>query len=106
MERKTILIVEKDGKERQKLDQFLMLEYDIVLADDGRQALSEVQKRINELAAVILDWDISVVSAYQILQVMHTKGMTKDIQVFVTTHEADFEIDSKICGLGARAVIH
>lgn len=106
MERKTILIVEKDGKERQKLNQFLMLEYDIVLADDGRQALSEVQKRRNELAAVILDWEIPAVSAYQFLQVMHTKGMTKDIQVFVTAYEADFEIDSKICGLGARAVIH
>lgn len=106
MERKTILIVEKDGKERQKLNQFLMLEYDIVLADDGRQALSEVQKRRNELAAVILDWEISAVSAYQFLQVMHTKGMIKEIQVFVTSREADFEIDSKICGLGARGVIY
>lgn len=105
MEKKSILIVEKDGDDRRTLDQLLMTEYDIAMADDGRQALSEVQKRRNDLAAVILDWDISAVSAYQILQVMQSRGMMGDIQVFVTTPDTDQEIDKKVCGLDVRAVI-
>lgn len=105
MERKGILIVEKDGDNRRMLDQLLVAEYDLVMAEDGRQALSEVQKRKSELAAVILDWDISVVNAYQILQVMHSKGMTEDIQVFVTAPEASRGIDKRVYGLGVRAVI-
>ncbi|MDE7222989.1 MAG: HD domain-containing protein [Acetatifactor sp.] len=105
MERKSILIVEKDGDNRRTLDRLLVAEYDIVMAEDGRQALSEVQKRRNELAAVILDWDISAVNAYQILQVMHSKGMMEDIQVFVTAPEANRGIDKRVYGLGVRAVI-
>lgn len=105
MEKKSILIVEKDGDDRRALDQLLMTEYDIVMADDGRQALSEVQKRRNELAAVILDWDVSAVSAYQLLQVMQSRGMMGDMEVFVTTPDTDPEIDKKVYGLDARAVI-
>lgn len=105
MERKSILIVEKDGDDRRALEQILMMEYDIAMAGDGRQALGEVQKRRKELAAVILDWDISAVSAYQILQVMHSRGMMEDIRVFVTTPDTDQEIDKKVCGLGVRAVV-
>ena len=104
-ERKSILIVEKDGDDRRTLEQLLMIEYDVVMADDGRQALSEVQKKRNELAAVILDWEIPAVNAYQILQVMQSRGMMEDIQVFVTTSEGELGIAKKVCGLGARVVI-
>lgn len=104
-EKKSILIVEKDGDDRRTLEQLLMIEYDIVMADDGRQALSEVQKKRNELAAVILDWEVSSVNAYQILQVMQSRGMMEDIQVFVTTSEGEQGIAKKVCGLGARVVI-
>lgn len=105
MERKSILIVEKDGDSRRTLDQLLMTEYDIVMVDDGRQALSEVQKKRNELAAVILDWDIPVVSAYQILQVMQSRGMMEDIQVFVTTEEPDRGAAIRAFGMDARAIL-
>lgn len=105
MERKSILIVEKDGDDRRALERMLMMECDVAMADDGRQALGEMQKRRKELAAIILDWDISAVSAYQILQVMQSRGMMEDIHVFVTTPDAHQGIDKKVCGLGVRAVV-
>lgn len=105
VERTSILIVEKDGEDRKTLEQLLMDEYDIALADDGRQALSEIQKRKNELAAVILDWDIAAVSAYQILQVMLARGMMEDIQVYIAITQADREIEKKAYGLNVSAVI-
>lgn len=105
MEKKSILIVEKDGDDRRELERLLMTEYETVTADDGRQALSEVQKRRSELAAVVLDWDVSAVSAYQLLQVMQSRGMMEDMGVFVATPDTDTEIDKKVYGLDVRAVI-
>lgn len=105
VEKESILIVEKGGDDRNLLERLLMEEYEIVMADDGKQALSDMYKRRNELAAVVLDWEISVVSAYQILQVMQARGMLEEIPVFVTTTETDPEIDKKVYGLDVKAII-
>lgn len=104
-ERGSILIVDRDGEDRKTLGELLTDEYDIVLADDGKQALSEMQRRRNELAAVILDWETSAVSAYQLLQVMQARGLMEDIQVFITTAQADPEIDKRVYSLEVKAVI-
>ncbi|MCM1120055.1 MAG: HD domain-containing protein [bacterium] len=105
VERGSILIVERDGEERKALEELLVKEYDIVTADDGKQALSEMQRRRNELAAVILDWETSAVSAFQLLQVMQARGLMEDIQVFVTTSQVDPEIDKKVYALEVKAVV-
>ncbi len=104
-DRKDILIAGNDGENRRQLGDPLSDAYDIIEAEDGKQVLAEIQKRRNELAAVLLDWDIPLVSAYQILQVMQSRGMTEQIQVFITTVEPDPEIDSKVYSLGAVSVI-
>lgn len=104
-ERGSILIVERDGGDRKTLSGLLMNEYDIVMADDGKQALSEIQKRRNELAAVILEWETSAVSAYQLLQVMQARGLIEDILVFITTELADPEIDKRVYALGVKSVV-
>lgn len=104
-ERGSILIVERDGEDRRALGELLMDEYDIVLADDGKQALSEIQKRKSELAAVILDWEASAVSAYQLLQVMQARGLMEEMHVYITTAQADPEIDKKVYALEVKAVI-
>lgn len=104
-DRKDILIAGNDGENRKLLGEPLSDAYDIIEAEDGKQVLAEIQKRRNELAAVLLDWDLPLVSAYQILQVMQSRGMTEQIQVFITTVEPDPEIDSKVYGQGAVSVI-
>ncbi len=104
-DRKDILIAGNDGENRKLLGEPLSDAYDIIEAEDGKQVLAEIQKRRNELAAVLLDWDLPLVSAYQILQVMQSRGMTEQIQVFITTVEPDPEIDSKVYSQGAVSVI-
>ncbi|MDE6517964.1 MAG: HD domain-containing protein, partial [Acetatifactor sp.] len=104
-EKKVVLIAGNDGGNRKLLGDPLEDDYDILEVEDGKQVLAEIQKKRSELAAVLLDWDIPLVSAYQILQVMQSKGMMEQIQAFITTVEPDPEIDSKVYGLGAVAVI-
>lgn len=104
-EKNIILVAGSDGENRKLLSEPLEDSYDIIEVEDGKQVLAEIQKRRNDLAALLLDWDIPLVSAYQILQVMQSKGMMEQIQVFITTVEADPEIDSKVYSLGAVAVI-
>lgn len=104
-ERNYILIADKEGTDRKLLSQLLGDVYDIIFADNGRQVLSEIQKRKNELAAVVLDWDIPLVSAYQIMQVMQSKRMLGQIRLFVSTVQKDSEIDKKAFGMDATAII-
>lgn len=104
-ERNIILVAGDDGENRKLLSEPLEDSYDIIEVEDGKQVLAEIQRRRNELAALLLDWNIPLVSAYQILQVMQSKGMMEQIQVFITTVESDPEIDSKVYSLGAVAVI-
>lgn len=104
-ERESILIVEKDGDDRKQLEQLLADEYEIVAVDDGKQALSEMYKRRNELAAVVLDWEIPIVNAYQILQVMQSRRMMEDMQVYITTAEVGSGLERKVYGLDVKAVI-
>ena len=104
-ERNYILIADKEGADRKLLSQLLGDVYDIIFADNGRQVLSEIQKRKNELAAVVLDWDIPLVSAYQIMQVMQSKRMLGQIRLFVSTVQKDSEIDKKAFGMDATAII-
>lgn len=104
-ERNIILVAGDDGENRKLLSEPLEDSYDIIEVEDGKQVLAEIQRRRNELAALLLDWNIPLVSAYQILQVMQSKGMMEQIQVFITTVESDPEIDSKVYSLGAVGVI-
>lgn len=104
-ERNHILIADRDGADRKLLSQLLGDVYDIVFANDGRQVLGEIQKRRNELAAVVLDWDIPLVSAYQIMQVMQSKRMLGKIRLFVSVAQMDPEIDKKAFSMDATAVI-
>lgn len=104
--RNSILIADREGADRKLLSQLLEDSYDIVFADNGRQVLGEIQKRKNELAAVVLDWDIPLVSAYQIMQVMQSKRMLGQIRLFVSTTLEDWEIDKKAFGMDATAIVH
>lgn len=104
-ERKVILIADEDGLDRELLNQILAGTYEVVLADDGKQALADVQKWKQELAAVLVDWNTPLVGGYQILQVLYSQRMMEKIPVIVTTGDADIEIDQKAYGMDAIAVI-
>ena len=104
-ERNIILIAGGNEENRRLLGEPLSNAYDIIEAGDGKQVLAEIQRRKGELAAVLLDWDMPLVGAYQILQVMQSKGMTEHILAFVTTVEPDPDIDSKVYSLGAVSVL-
>ena len=71
-ERNIILVAGDDGENRKLLSEPLEDSYDIIEVEDGKQVLAEIQRRRNELAALLLDWNIPLVSAYQILQVMQS----------------------------------
>lgn len=100
------MIADREGADRKLLSQLLEDTYDIVFADNGRQVLGEIQKRKNELAAVVLDWDIPLVSAYQIMQVMQSKRMLGQIRLFVSMAQEDSETDKKVFGMDATAIVH
>lgn len=104
--RRTIIIADKEGLARELLEQIFANDYDIVLADDGKQALAEINTHIRELAAVFIDWDIPGFNGYQILQVLKIKGVCSRVPVILTTDKEETQIEVTGYAMNTAAVIH
>ncbi len=106
MMKKTILIIDGPGLASELLEQIFSNEYDVVLVDNGKRAIDEIHKRMNELVLVFVDWDTPLVQGKQILQSLKNKEITEHIPVILTTDKEDTQIDIIGYSLDAAAVIH
>lgn len=104
--RRTIIIADGEGLSKELLEQILINDYDIILVDDGKQVMTEINSHRKELAAVFIDWDMPAMNGYQLLQVMKIKNLMDKFPVFLTTSKSETQIEVTGYSMNVAAVLH
>ena len=104
--RDTILIVDDEEMNRELLKQMFEDKYKILMAADGKEALMQLGKHINEVVVILLDIVMPVVNGYQVLQILQSKKIISRIPVVLITAQDDSQTEIQCYQLGATAVIN
>jgi putative two-component system response regulator len=103
--RKSILIVDDEEMSRELLKQMFEGEYDILQAQDGKEAIQTLAQHIDDIAVVLLDLVMPVLNGFQVLQVLNAKRIVERIPVVLITAQKDTKMELSCFTLGASAVI-
>lgn len=103
--RKSILIVDDEEMNRDLLKQMFEKDYNILLAEDGNQALELLGAHMDDIVIILLDLIMPVVSGYQVLDILKKQGIIDRIPVALITAQSDEQTELYCYTLGASAVI-
>ncbi len=90
--RQVILIVDDYEINRDALGVILEDDYDILYAENGKEALDKMREHVNELSIVLLDLIMPVMSGFDVLEVMRNDEQLNEIPVIVLTAEKEAEL--------------
>lgn len=88
-ERKVILVVDDNALILRRMKQLLEDEYQVLLANSGEKAVDIVNK--NKVNFILLDYDMPGMSGREVLEIVKTNDLTKDIPVVFLTSVAEKE---------------
>lgn len=103
--KRTILIVDDQEIDRVILIDFLQKEYELLIAQDGREALDILEEKAEMLSAVLLDVMMPVMDGFEVLRAMQEKILLAQVPVLVTSQEHDTETELQALRLGASDFI-
>lgn len=103
--RNSILIVDDDELNREMLKLIFEKEYEVIVAGDGKEAITLLVKHMNEIAVILLDLIMPVLNGYQVLKVLSSKKILDKIPVVLITSQNDEQTEFACYSLGASAVI-
>ena len=103
--RNSILIVDDDELNREMLKFIFEKEYEVIVAGDGKEAITLLVKHMNEIAVILLDLIMPVLNGYQVLKVLSSKKILDKIPVVLITSQNDEQTEFACYSLGASAVI-
>ncbi len=92
--RRTILIVDDEPVNLRLLGNILGEEYDVVYAQTGEEAITEIRNQKDLLSLVLLDLYMPNGNGYAVLDEMQTSEELKDIPVIVLTSDKSAEVES------------
>lgn len=90
---------------RELLKQMLEKEFNILMAENGEQAISVLEKHMDDIAIILLDLVMPVLNGYQVLQVLNAKKIVDTIPVVLITAQKSTDVELSCYALGASAVI-
>lgn len=106
MEQKNmILIVDDEETSRELLKQMFEGEYTILMAKDGKEAIIEIGRHMNELVIILLDLVMPGLNGYQVLQVLKSKRIVGKIPIVLFTAQYSAKVEISCYALGASAII-
>lgn len=100
-----ILIVEDNEMNRLLLSRILESAYTVHTAENGRQALEEIERLGTRLSIVLLDIIMPVMNGFDVLRAMNAGSITDDIPVIMISSDDDAETVRKAFSLGASDFI-
>lgn len=101
----TILIVDDEELNRELLKQMFESEYTIITADNGKDAIVEIGKHMDDIAIILLDIMLPILNGYQVLQALNAKKILEKIPVILITAHDDSQTESYCYSMGATAII-
>ena len=104
--RNTILIADDFLINRQLLKNIFQEQFEILEAENGKEAITLLTKYRDDIALIFLDLLMPVTSGIEVLQFMEEAQLDKTIPVIVITGEATDESDEQVYELGASDIIY
>lgn len=101
--KRRVLIVEDEEINQQILSMILEQEYEVLLANNGQDALDILQKEYSTISLVLLDLVMPVMDGFEVLRRIEDDPALKRIPVIVLTSDKSAEIES--LKLGAQDFI-
>ena len=91
MEKKTVLVVDDVRTERRILEHMLSEEYNVILADNGEEALETLNEKKEQISLVLLDLVMPRIDGHQVLIAMSKDEVLSSIPVIALTAESSTE---------------
>ena len=102
---KKILVVDDDDICRDLLAEILEVQYEIIHAKNGYEALSLLSFQLGKVAAVLLDLMMPQMNGYEFLEQFNERGWNKKCPVIVVSSSDDEETLDKCRQLGVNFFI-
>ena len=93
MKRK-VIVVDDEYVNRQMLGYIISQKYDVIYAENGRDALDKIRETKRELSLVLLDIMMPEMDGFELIQIMKSDDELKDIPIIVLTSEESAEVKS------------
>ena len=90
-----LLIVDDVEINREILQEILQESYDIVEAENGREALKVIAEQKESLSAVLLDLIMPEMDGFQVLEALNKDGILKRIPVLVITGDYNVDVEKR-----------
>lgn len=104
--RRKILIVDDEPMNRELLGQVFASGYELLMAENGKEAIRFANHYRDELAVILLDLVMPVVDGYQVLQVLHAEGTLKKVPVILITANTDQDTALQCYSLGVTDIFN
>ena len=101
--KRKILIAEDEFINQQILSMILQNEYEVILANNGQEALDILQNHHKDISLVLLDLVMPVMDGYEVLRRVQDDPVLKRIPIIVLTSDKSAEVES--LKLGAQDFI-
>lgn len=100
-----VLVVDDNGLNRQILSRMLRDEYDVLEAQNGREALDILNRAPESISAVLLDLMMPEMDGFEVLKRMRRIDELKQIPIIVATGNTEEGAEIKALSLGANDYI-
>ena len=101
---KTILLADVNPQNRAFLESFLKSDYNLLLAEDGEQALSLLLEHGNRISLALIDADLPKLDGFKIIQKFQSDK--RDLQIPFIIMTDNMELAKESIRLGAYQFIH
>jgi len=92
--RRLVLIVDDEHVNRRLLGKIIEKDYDVIYAENGREAMEQIKKREKTLSMILLDLIMPVMDGYEVLTRLGEDSALSKIPVIVLTSERSAEVKS------------
>ncbi len=96
-----IIIADDNSINRKILNAVLCNEYEIIEAENGREAMKILKMQADEISAMLLDLLMPEMDGYEVLRAIRADQKLSSIPVIVTTQQDDRESEPVTLALGA-----
>lgn len=103
--KKAILVVDDAELNRALLGETFHDTYDIIEAENGKEALEKLEANGGNIVAILLDLVMPVMNGFEVLEELNRRHIQEDIPVFLITSESDHDYLRRGYELGVIDVI-
>lgn len=101
-----ILVVDDAELNRELLQDILQDVYEVVMSEDGEQAIEKLNTMNEDTAALLLDLQMPKMDGFAVMEEMKKQGWMNKIPVLVISGERAIEIENRCFEIGVSDFIH